>query len=1079
MTTNQRSVNKMAFTLEQQKAIDASGSNILISAGAGSGKTTVLSERVIRILKSGVDVDRLIILTFTNAAALEMKTRIKDKISEIDGLQEQLSKLDNAHISTFDSFCLSLVKQYHYLLNLPENVEIADNILLYSIKQRLLDETMNDFYLIKSDTFIQVIDRYFDKGDQGFRDLILLFDKSLEMIPDPENYLNHLVENNYSEAFIEQSFHEYEELVLDRFKSFKTNYDHLVDEIRDYDNDKVVELKGKLISTFSDLYGATSLDDIMMNLSVGTLPTLPKASNAIDENTVEWLKYYYNPVKESYLALKKEFDHLFVQSKSDIINALLETKNTIQVLIEVLLVYRSKVRSYQLAHHFFDFIDIMHLAIELLTHHAEVKESLKNHTFEIMVDEYQDTNDLQEYLVSLISNHNVFMVGDAKQSIYGFRNANPQNFIDKYHQYKDLNDGVAIDLTYNFRSRNEVIEGINSMFYPMMDESIGGVNYHDNQALQFGNEIYNIKSHQPILYQSEIMNYSLSKEDSISQAEYEAILIAKKIQLMIDEKTPVMNLKVKGGQYEAARFEHFCILLDRKSDFDVFEKVLTDANIVVDSISDEKVVASTEVLLFNQLLKLMKCFIDEAYFKTYFKHAFYGVARSFIYQIDDNSIIDLFVNYPLNHITDLSIFSTLPTFQQIHDDIAYLSRYITITPIKELIQMIVERLKIYHHIARLENPENVERKLDFLFAKVQSFRLFQFDDLIAYFDDVYSSKELDIEFSRPIDFSKNAVRLMTMHKSKGLEFPFCFYPGLDKTFNMRDINQGTLFDKKYGIIIKTYKEGFIDTIWHKIVRNRKKNEIISEKIRLFYVALTRTKEKMFFLLNQETSQVINVSYDESGYISSKIRSSFRKYHNFFDCFPIVEDSHVPYLEEKTRLVSNPKTPIQPVSEPLKYHEIHIEAKTISQSHYSKTVKTWMDNPTIQAVKQGIKLHKIFETFDFYHPQEALKSMHQEDAFYLKRFLAHKEFSSIDKAIIYQEYPFTLTNEDSTKMGVIDLLLIYPDHVDITDYKLKNIEDEAYIAQLNGYACFIRDLAKKPVKLYLYSILTDVLKQIGD
>ncbi len=1069
----------MAFTLEQLNAINVSGSNILISAGAGSGKTTVLSERVIRILKSGVDVDRLIILTFTNAAALEMKSRIKDKIRDIDELKGQLGKLENAQISTFDSFCLSLVKQYHYLLNLPESVEIADNILLYSIKQRLLDETMEGFYQAKSEAFIQVIDRYFDKGNQGFKDLVMLFDKSLEMVPDPDNYLNHLVENNYSEVFINQSVQEFEALIMNRFDSFKSNYDHLIAEISNVDNGKIIEFKTKLLSTFDRLSQAMRFEDILLNLSVGTLPTLPKVSRAIDEETVAWLKSNYDPLKESYISLKKEFEHLFVQSKTDIINALLETKTTIQVLIEVLLDYRLKVRSYQLAHHYFDFIDIMHLAIELLTNHKDVKESLKNHTYEIMVDEYQDTNDLQEYLVSLISNNNVFMVGDAKQSIYGFRNANPQNFIDKYHQYKALNGGIAIDLTYNFRSRKEVIDGINHLFNPLMDEAIGGVNYQDNQALQFGNETYLQKSHQEISYNTEIMSYSLTKEDPISQAEYEAILIAKKIQSMINDQTPVMNLKIKGGQYEPARFEHFCILLDRKSDFDVFEKVLTDANIVVDSISDEKVVASTEVLLFNQLLKLMKCFIDEAYFKTYFKHAFYGVARSFIYQIDDDAIIDLFVSYPLNRINDIAILNTLPTFKRLYEDMDYLSRYVLVTPLKDLIQMIVQRLAIYHHIARLENPENVERKLDFLFAKVQSFRLFQFDDLITYFDDVYSSKELDIEFSRPIDFSKNAVRLMTMHKSKGLEFPFCFYPGLDKTFNMKDINQGTLFDKKYGIIIKAYQEGFIDTIWHKIVRNQKKNDIISEKIRLFYVALTRAKEKMFFLMNLEKDQDMNILYDESGYIHSQIRSSYRKYHDFFDCLPVTRDWRVPYSDEKTKVTTTSKPVIKPDSVPLKYHEIHIEAKTMAQSHYSKSVKTWMDKPTIQAVKRGIKLHKVFETFDFYHPQAALKSMNPENAVYLKRFLSHPELKTIEEALIYQEYPFTISKDDTAKMGVIDLLLIYPDHIDIIDYKLKNIEDEAYLSQLNGYASYMHDLTNKPVKLYLYSILTDVLKLIGE
>jgi len=234
------------------------------------------------------------------------------------------------------------------------------------------------------------------------------------------------------------------------------------------------------------------------------------------------------------LTLQKEFDNLFVNSKSDIIKNILETKDTVEALILVLQVYRQKVKAYQFQHHFFDFIDIMHLAIELLVNHEEVKEAIKKQTYEIMVDEYQDTNDLQEYLVTLISHDNVFMVGDAKQSIYGFRNANPQNFIQKYHQYSKNIGGVAIDLTYNFRSRKTVIESINHLFNSLMDETIGGVNYQDNQALQYGNTRYDLPSQQNLTYETEIMAYSLTKEEPLSSAECEANIIAKKILSMID-----------------------------------------------------------------------------------------------------------------------------------------------------------------------------------------------------------------------------------------------------------------------------------------------------------------------------------------------------------------------------------------------------------------------------------------------------------------------------------------------------------------------------------------------------------------
>lgn len=1062
----------MAFTEEQLKAIHSSGNNILISAGAGSGKTTVLSERVIRILKSGVDVDKLIILTFTNAAAAEMKSRIKEKIGKIDDLKTQLAKLENAKISTFDSFCLGLVKQYHYLLNLPKSIEIADKILLSSVKTRLLDETMNELYALKPNWFINAVDRFFDRGDYGLIDVLKTLDKGLEMIPEAMDYLSNLPEMMFSDQAIEKSLNDFESLILSLKEECHQNYQMLQEELSQSENEKISDYCDKLHVSLNEFLKSSTLEEIMITYQSVKFPVYPRVSNAIDEDTLAFLKSLADPVKEPFETVKKQFQPLMVSSKTELKEALLETKPTIQAICQILNNYRFKLEKYQIDHHLFDFIDIMHLAINLIRNHPDIRQEIKDSTFEIMVDEYQDTNDLQEYLVSLISKNNVFMVGDAKQSIYGFRNANPLNFIRKYHLYSENTGGIAIDLNANFRSRKEVIDGVNQLFNPIMSEEIGGIDYQNHQALIYGNKQYEQLSDNPLDYSPEILSYHFVKDGNETQSATEAKIIAGKILEMINNKTLVAKFNSDGIYYQPAKFQDFCILIDRKTDFSVFEKVLTDASIPVDSIADEVVVASTEILFFSQILKLMKCYRNKEYFKQYFKHAFYGVARSFVYEISDNDIVKLFVNHPFNTTDDIEVLQQYPAFKRLHEELTKISSVID-KSIPEIIDVIVETTRIYDYIALLDDPISVERKLDFIFSKVRGFRQFQFDDLISYFDDVYSNRDLDIEFSRPIDFSTDAVRIMTIHKSKGLEFSFCFYPGLDKSILSQDQKQPTIFDPSYGLIIKSKKEYFYDNIWHNLWRYQKKKSDLSERIRLFYVALTRAKEKMFFLLNEETSKPIDCEYEE-GYISASKRLKFKCYHDFFDAVEKTDLWKQPVTDIKTIRIRSDFSPVSDASS-INYEPIFIKAETKVSSHFSKSLNLNVDNLATKALSKGLKIHRLFEEFDFKNAEKALNTLGKDERIIIENFLKQPLMKSISEGIIYQEYPFTETKDGETKTGVIDLLILYEDHVDIIDYKLKTIDDPAYVSQLRGYKDHISGKTDKPVMIYLYSIEGDTMK----
>lgn len=340
----------MAFTNEQKQAINSSGTNILISAGAGSGKTTVLSERVIRILSDGIDVDRLIILTFTNAAAAEMKARIKLKIAKNENLKAQISKLDNAKISTFDSFCLGLVKQYHYLLNLPESIEIADKILLSGIKQKLMEATLDTFYIERPDWFVTVVDRFFDRGDLGLIDVLRTLERGLEMIPDADKYLANLPKMMFSDEHLNQSVNEFETIIMESLHECHEQYRILDDELSNSNNDKVVEYREKINNALNQLFAAETIDDILKCYQNVKFPTTPKVSSSMDEGTVEWIKALVQPIKSGFEFIKKQFSSLMVNNTDEIKTALRETKPTIEAIVKILSNYREKLKKYQIDH---------------------------------------------------------------------------------------------------------------------------------------------------------------------------------------------------------------------------------------------------------------------------------------------------------------------------------------------------------------------------------------------------------------------------------------------------------------------------------------------------------------------------------------------------------------------------------------------------------------------------------------------------------------------------------------------------------------------------------------------------------
>ena len=386
----------MAWTKEQEEAINLDGQNIIVSAGAGSGKTAVLTARVIRKLKSGVHINQLLILTFTNAAAYEMKKRIRKAIMNDDSLKEELNYIDSAFITTFDAFALSIVKKYHTKLNITNNIKITDQVIIDIAKGKILDDIFDKNYLLLDRKFTRFINNFCLKNDKEVKKYILDIYSKIELKYDKESYLKNYLDLEFTDDKISSMC----SLFLDLLKEKQRNISNLIIELDNYfDNDFVLKVK----DNFRALLEADSYDDFKNSINYNSI-TLPKNSPIQGK-----------AIKQNIFSIANDIRDLCIYDSVDSMKEeILSTRSDVSVIIDILMELDKRLDSYKRDQDIYNFTDISRLAIKVVLLNNDIKEELTNSFSEIMIDEYQDTSDTQELFISLISNNNVYMVGDIK-----------------------------------------------------------------------------------------------------------------------------------------------------------------------------------------------------------------------------------------------------------------------------------------------------------------------------------------------------------------------------------------------------------------------------------------------------------------------------------------------------------------------------------------------------------------------------------------------------------------------------------------------------------------------------------------
>lgn len=1009
------------FSPTQCKAIyDANGENFLISAGAGSGKTAVLTERIYDLAKKENTLKNFLILTFTKLAAGEMKARVRKKLLKDPTTVLLASQVDNAHIETFDSFTLFLTQKYSYALNVSSNLSVIDSSVVNIKRRKVMDELFEKHYLEENTSFIKLMKEYCKKDDSIIKEFILKIIDASDKTVDKYGYLNHLKNDFYNDQIVDQALNDY------------------VNEI--YENIKFI--LGKVSSTgledASDEFAINNylahillLNDYDKIRDYFSLFNFPSRKGKQKTSDVEFRNAVAEFAKKK-IKTEKSVDY---GDSNFIRETYLKQKEYAQTIVDLAIEVEQVMDEYKKEHNVYSYGDISRFALKLIENEfirKEISESFKY----IMIDEYQDTNEVQEKLISAIGKDNIYMVGDVKQSIYKFRGADCTIFQDKYIKYKHEEGGKEIDLNTSYRSRKEIVDFINETFTAIMDKNINTIDYSDGHLFGFGQNRYIPNN----IYIPEVYNYDYSVSADSTDKETELI-----IQDIISKKNNHFQVyDLDNKVFKDCDYKDFAVITGTKTQFAQMKRKFEEAGIPVHAYDKEDLFSSDIVFLIKNLLKLLKCSLNAEYESNDFKHAFMSVARSFLFEYPDGKLHNIVID---------KTYLLEPFMQKIE----LIKEKLRFKSIKEIVVTIYDEFALYDSICKITqfyaNTHKAETILN-IAGSLDSIG-FTFDDFVEYFDQIAEIKE-EVEF-KDDSAGENSVTLINIHASKGLEYRIVYYSMLNKQFVTNSDKNSFVLSDKYGLLLP-YTSGTYNSIFIHLSNEKVCKEDFEEKIRELYVALTRAKEKIIIL---------------NGNKEVKKQTIKREYHckSFKEILAISNalSKYASYVPSFEYLVVKEEKPLDINKIILK--QINVDSKIVNKHRASKALDLDVDESLLEF---GRRLHNYLENVNFESKDLSFISDYKMKK-YVSNVVNSKIFSNVKNNQIKKEFYFY--DEEQNLEGYIDALIIKENEIDIVDYKIKNISDEHYDQQLNSYRRYISRISNKPVKMFLLAAITGESREV--
>ncbi len=872
--------NKPNFTPQQKKAIELRDRNILVSASAGAGKTAVLTERIVSLLlnpEKPVDIDRMIVVTFTRAAAAEMRSRIAAKLNERltcepgnRHIEKQLALLPHAQITTIDSFCLHIVRNYFYTISLDPAFRIGDEQEMKLLREDVMEELLEERYSTRTEAFVKMVETLSPgKSDDKLRDTLYTLYRYSESHSWPEKWLKECLEtfgvDSAEEVFTSKWF--IGSGVLSHMKNVINNaYNYLnkayemsrrypeLEKISLHIMENINEVKPML-----DKDDYISLSNWLRQCDFGRYPGL---KTVIDEQPQ--IKSLRDKAKDGIYGIRDEFCYAEAE---DIFEEIHACKDVMEELIALTIDFSRRFAACKEENNVLDFSDVEHMALKILyvedengeMQPSEAAEDLMSQYEYILIDEYQDSNDVQETILTGISrertgNPNMFMVGDVKQSIYQFRLAKPDIFEAKRISYTDEDSKAQrVMLKNNFRSSAAILQTVNYLFSKIMKRELGNVEYDESHefAVNIPENEEEWGSAVDVMYicptsadDSEADAIANDEISDYGKRELEALAIAKKIEEMTHSETGLKIYDKTLEKERVVRYSDIVILLRSMSGWaEDFVQTLTSKGIPAYAQERTGYFSAKEIQTIISMLRIIDNPHQDIPLTVVLKSVYAGFSD------EELAIIKMTERDTDMYSAIVAMADTDEKCRAFVDKLNYFRNMAPYVKVHELIEALYETDDFIGHMEAMPSGEIRRANLMMLVDKALAFEGTDNKGLFRFIHYIDKLQKADIDFGevKMADGTNGAVTIMSIHKSKGLEFPVAFVSGLGKQFNLMDARRNILVHSEYGIGADYFNPGTRikkKTLLKKCIARKIVNDSLGEELRVLYVALTRPKDKL-------------------------------------------------------------------------------------------------------------------------------------------------------------------------------------------------------------------------------------------